>query len=60
MIQNIEKGRGFKGAVKYAKEKDQAIRISGTMVGDSVEELTKEAGKIRGLNPKRNMSVYYV
>ena len=59
MIQDIQKGRGFKGALKYATEKEKAVRIGGTMIGNSIDELVSEAGKVRGLNPKLNRAVFH-
>lgn len=54
MIEDIRTGRGVNGALLYASGKDGAFRLNcGTMAGDTVEELTAEAGQIRQL--RRNL-----
>lgn len=59
MIQNIEKGKGFGGAIRYAMEKIGGRRIGGSMIGQNPATLIKEAGKIRGLNPKLGRAVFH-
>jgi len=59
MIQNIEKGRGFGGAVKYIIEKEKAELIGGTMLSNDVAGLIKEAAVVRGLNSKLKKAVFH-
>jgi hypothetical protein len=51
MIQNIVKGRGFRGALDYALGKDGAERIGGTMAGRTPRELAAEFRALRELRP---------
>jgi len=59
MIQNIEKGSGFKGAAKYILEKEESELIGGTMISETVKGLTQEAAAVRSLNPKLGKAVFH-
>lgn len=59
MIQNIVKGRGFRGALDYALGKDGAERIGGTMAGRDARELAAEFRALRALRPDVERAVFH-
>lgn len=59
MIQNIVKGRGFRGALDYALGKDGAERIGGTMAGRTPRELAAEFRALRELRPDVERAVFH-
>ena len=61
MIQSIRVGSGFKGAAAYVLEKEGAVRLNGvgTMGGQDVATLTKEAAAFRALRPTLGKAVFH-
>lgn len=60
MIGKQEKGRSFRGCLKYVLEKPGAQFIGGNMLGESVNELAAEFNTVRQqLNPGLGVAVYH-
>jgi hypothetical protein len=59
MIGKQEKGRSFRGCLKYVLEKPGAELIGGNMVGETVDELASEFNVARRLNPNLEVVVYH-
>jgi hypothetical protein len=59
MIQNIEKGRGFRGVLNYALGKDGAEIIGGTMYGENPRALAAEFRSFRELRPEVGRAVFH-
>ena len=59
MIGKQEKGRSFRGCLKYVLEKAGAERIGGNALGESVDELAIEFNAMRALNPDLGVAVYH-
>jgi hypothetical protein len=59
VIQNIEKGRGFRGVLNYALGKDGAEIIGGTMYGDTPRALAAEFRSFRELRPDVGRAVFH-
>ena len=59
MIQNIVKGRGFRGALAYVLGKDGAERLTGTVDGETPRELAAEFRAVRQLRPDVERAVFH-
>lgn len=59
MIGKQEKGRSFRGCLKYVFEKEGAQFLGGNMLGDPIDELAAEFNAIRRLNPGLEVAVYH-
>ncbi|BAU16051.1 relaxase/mobilization nuclease family protein (plasmid) [Leptolyngbya sp. NIES-3755] len=59
MIGKQEKGRSFRGCLKYVLEKQGAQFLGGNMLGETVEELAAEFEAICRLNPRLEVAVYH-
>lgn len=60
MIGKQEKGRSFRGCLKYVLEKPGAQFIGGNMLGESVNGLAAEFNTVRQqLNPSLGVAVYH-
>lgn len=59
MIQNIVKGRGFRGALDYVLGKDGAERLTGTVDGQTPRELAAEFRAVRQLRPDVERAVFH-
>lgn len=59
MIQNIVKGRGFRGALDYALGKTGAERVGGNMAGRTARELAAEFRALRALRPDVERAVFH-
>ncbi|WP_088891264.1 relaxase/mobilization nuclease domain-containing protein [Leptolyngbya ohadii] len=59
MIGKQEKGRSFRGCLRYVLEKKGAQFLGGSMLGESVDELTAEFNAIRRLRPGLEVAVYH-
>ena len=57
MIGKQEKGRSFRGCLKYVLEKSGAQLLGGNVLGESVDELAIEFNASRRLNPKLGVAV---
>jgi hypothetical protein len=59
VIGKQEKGRSFRGCLKYVLEKSGAQLLGGNVLGESVDELAIEFNASRRLNPKLGVAVYH-
>jgi hypothetical protein len=59
MIQNIEKGRAFRGALNYVLEKPGAELIGGNMAGETPRALAAEFRSLRDLRPDVETAVFH-
>lgn len=60
MIAKIEKGRGFRGALNYALEKEGATLIGGNMATATARSMSKEFSAFRELRPKLKKAVAHI
>lgn len=60
MIANLEKGRGFRGALNYALGKDDAKIIGGNMATTTPRGMAREFRAFRELRPKLKRAVAHV
>lgn len=60
MIANLEKGRGFRGALNYALGKDDAKIIGGNMATTTPRGMASEFRAFRELRPKLKKAVAHV
>lgn len=60
MIQNISKGKGFRGTSEYILNKPEAERLNcGTMAGKDPATLSQEAGHFRKMNDRLGKAVFH-
>ena len=59
MIAKQIKGRSFRGCVSYVLSKDGAEMIHTNMLGETVDELSREFGQTRKLKPNLQKCVYH-
>ncbi len=59
MIGKQEKGRSFRGCLKYVLEKTGAERIGGNVLGTTVDYLAAEFNAIRSLNHDLGVAVHH-
>lgn len=59
MIGKISKGKGFRGVLDYALNKEKGRIIGGNMAAKSAQGLAKEFGEIRKLRPNLKRSVMH-
>lgn len=60
MIAKIEKGRGFRGALNYALEKEGALLIGGNMASSTPRGMAAEFRAFREMRPKLKKAVAHV
>lgn len=58
-MQKIVHGKGFRGVLKYAAEKDFSRLLGGNMSGLTPRELAKEFGSIRKIRPDIEKPVWH-
>lgn len=59
MIGKQKKGKGFRGVLQYALEKEGATLIGGNMLGTTPRDLAHEFGISRQLKPRLGRAVYH-
>jgi hypothetical protein len=59
LIAKQVKGSGFRGTISYVLSKEGAELIHSNMLGETIDDLSREFGQSRKLRPKLNKCVYH-
>lgn len=60
MIAKLIKGKGFRGALEYAMQKDKGYLLETNMAGEDPRTLAAEFGQVRALRPNLGKAVCHV
>jgi len=60
MIAKLIKGKGFRGALEYAMQKDKGYLLETNMAGEEPRTLAAEFGQVRALRPTLGRAVCHV
>ena len=59
MIAKQVKGSGFRGTISYVLSKERAELINSNMLGENIDDLSREFGQARKLRPNLKKCVYH-